>query len=111
MLRDLQSKTNCSYLLSPDSCSAFRHKRGESMKKDLTRRQFLHKTAAASAIAAANSVFLRDTRLEAASYRAVPPTDRLRFGIIGVGMEGSGVLQNALALPGVECVAAADLYD
>lgn len=38
-------------------------------------------------------------------------SDRIRFGIIGVGMEGSGVLSNAVALPGVECVAAADLYD
>jgi len=37
--------------------------------------------------------------------------DKIRFGIIGVGMEGSGVLSNAIALPGVECVGAADLYD
>jgi predicted dehydrogenase len=37
--------------------------------------------------------------------------DRIRFGIIGVGMEGSGVLRNAVALPGAECVGAADLYD
>jgi len=82
------------------------------MKKDLTRRQFLHRTAAtAGAIAATNASFFRDARLEAASYPAVPPSDRLSFGIIGIGMEGSGVLANALALPGVECVAAADLYD
>ncbi|HEX4773086.1 MAG TPA: Gfo/Idh/MocA family oxidoreductase [Bryobacteraceae bacterium] len=37
--------------------------------------------------------------------------DRLRFGIIGVGMQGSGLLTNAIKLPGVECVGAADLYD
>jgi predicted dehydrogenase len=37
--------------------------------------------------------------------------ERIRFGIIGVGMEGSGLLENAISLPGVECVAAADLYD
>jgi predicted dehydrogenase len=75
-----------------------------------TRRQFLQRTAAtAGALAATN--FL-PTRLEAAPFPAnVPPSDRLRFGIIGVGMEGSGVLSNAVALPGVECVAAADLYD
>jgi predicted dehydrogenase len=82
------------------------------MKKDLTRRQFLHRTAiTAGALAATNTIFLRDARLEAGPYSVVPPSDRLRFGIIGVGMEGSGVLANAIQLPGVECVAAADLYD
>ena len=42
---------------------------------------------------------------------AVGPNDRIRFGMIGVGMEGSNVLASALSLPGAECVAAADLYD
>ncbi len=82
------------------------------MKKDLTRRQFLHRTAiTAGALAATNTILLRDERLEAGPYPAVPPSDRLRFGIIGIGMEGSGVLATAIQLPGVECVAAADLYD
>ena len=31
--------------------------------------------------------------------------------MIGVGMQGSGLLANAIGLPGIECVAAADLYD
>ncbi len=39
------------------------------------------------------------------------PSHPIRFGIVGVGMEGSGVLKNAIELPGVECVGAADLYD
>ena len=82
------------------------------MKKDLTRREFLNRTAAAAgALATTNTIFLRDPRLEAAPYPHVPPSDRLRFGIIGIGMEGSGVLSNAVQLPGVECVAACDLYD
>src|SRR6202047_4503059 len=82
------------------------------MKNDLSRRKFLKKTAgAASAIAAANTFLLRDTRLEAKSYPAVAPSDRLRFGIIGIGMQGSGLPPTAVHLPGVECVAAADLYD
>jgi len=41
----------------------------------------------------------------------VPPSDRVRFGMIGVGMQGSGLLPNAIGLPGIECVGAADLYD
>src|SRR6266849_1920704 len=82
------------------------------MKNDLSRRKFLKKTAgAASALAAANTFFLRDPRLEAASYPRVAPSDRLRFGIIGIGMQGSGLLNAAVALPGAECIAAADLYD
>src|SRR5260370_1677516 len=81
------------------------------MKKDLSRRKFLQCTAgAAGALAAANTFFLRDARLEAASYPAVAPSDRLRFGIIGIGMQGSGLLTAAVQLPGAECVAAADLY-
>src|SRR5439155_9926929 len=41
----------------------------------------------------------------------VPASDRVRFGIVGVGMEGTGLLSPAIQLRGVECVAAADLYD
>jgi predicted homoserine dehydrogenase-like protein len=37
--------------------------------------------------------------------------DRVRFGIIGIGMQGSGLLATAVGLPGTECVAACDLYD
>jgi predicted dehydrogenase len=42
---------------------------------------------------------------------SVAPSDRVRFGMIGVGMQGSGLLANAITLPGVECAAACDLYD
>ena len=47
-----------------------------------------------------NTIFLRDARLEAAPYPRVAPSDRLRFGIIGIGMEGSGVLTNAIDTEG-----------
>ena len=46
-----------------------------------------------------------------ASPKPVPPSDRVRFGIIGIGMQGSGLLATSITLPGVECVAACDLYD
>ena len=81
------------------------------MPKDLSRRKFLQHSAGSAAIAAANSVFLGDSRLEAISYLEAAPSDRLRFGIIGVGMQGSDLLKNSIELPGVECVAACDLYD
>src|SRR5260370_29230843 len=80
------------------------------MKTDLSRSNFLKQTAgAASALAAAKTLFIPDTRLEAASYPAVAPSDTIRFGMIGIGMQGSVLLTNAVQLPGVECVAAADL--
>ena len=41
----------------------------------------------------------------------VPPSDRVRFGMIGVGMQGNGLLSTSISLPGVECAGAADLYD
>src|SRR5712691_9145754 len=81
------------------------------MKKDLSRRQFLHRTAgAAGALAASPAIFLEPEHIPL-PMQTVAPSDRLRFGIIGIGMQDSGLLRNAIQLPGVECVAACDLYD
>jgi predicted dehydrogenase len=41
----------------------------------------------------------------------VPASDRVRFGIIGVGMQGVGLLSTSIKIDGVECAAACDLYD
>src|SRR5437899_992801 len=79
------------------------------MKK--TRRQFLQTTTgAAGALLAARTVFLDPGPLWAYQQPALP-SDRVRFGVIGIGMQGSGLLASAIELPGVECVAACDLYD
>ena len=76
-----------------------------------SRRSFLKTTAgAAGASLVGGSIFL-DSEPSWATATAVAPSDRVRFGIVGVGMEGSGLLTNAIQLSGVECVAAADLYD
>src|SRR6266850_1134543 len=81
------------------------------MKKDLSRRQFLHRTAgAAGALAASPAIFLEPEHIPL-PMQSTAPSDRLRFGIIGIGMQGSGLLRDAIQLPGVECVAACDLYD
>src|SRR5579864_1778912 len=77
----------------------------------LSRRAFLHTTAgAAGASLLASSSILEAEPIPSAS-QAAPASDRVRFGIVGVGMEGSGLLTTAVQLRGVECVAAADLYD
>jgi predicted dehydrogenase len=39
------------------------------------------------------------------------PNDRVRFGMIGVGMQGNSLLATSIGLENVECAAAADLYD
>ena len=80
-------------------------------KKGFSRREFLQSTAGATgALAAAPSIFLKPEYIPSALER-VAPSDTLRFGIIGIGMQGSGLLTAAVQLPGVQCVAACDLYD
>lgn len=76
----------------------------------VSRRTFLQTTAGiAGASLMGGSAFLEEPSYAAA--QTVAPSDRVRFGIVGVGMEGSGLLTTAIQLNGVECVAAADLYD
>src|SRR5205085_2102036 len=73
---------------------------------EFSRRKFLGVSAvAAGATIAAKSILLDPIPMFADS------ASRVRFGIIGIGMQGSGLLGNSIQLPGVECIAACDLYD
>src|SRR5215471_5314925 len=75
-----------------------------------SRREFLQTTAGvASATLVSRVIPLFPEPLLAAD--PVAPSDRVRFGIVGVGMEGTNLLSTAIQLPGVECAAACDLYD
>ena len=62
-------------------------------------------------VAVAARTVVLDPGTAKAAPRAVPASDRVRLGIIGVGMQGHGLLRTAISLPGVECIAACDLYD
>ena len=76
----------------------------------ITRRDFVRLSAGAVAAAIPAKV----TMLEAKTLDAstpTPPSDTVRFGIIGTGTEGCELLRSTRAVPGVECVAAADLFD
>jgi predicted dehydrogenase len=64
---------------------------------DLNRREFLGLAAGALALAAIPS-------------RVLGASDRVRIGLIGAGDRGMQVLKDALAQPGVDCVAVADVY-
>ena len=77
---------------------------------DLSRREFLEMNAAAAGASLMGGAFTPATRA-ASAPRRVAPSDRVRFGIIGVGMQGNGLLRTAIRLPDVECAAACDLYD
>src|SRR5205085_6025094 len=73
---------------------------------EFSRRKFLGVSAvAAGATIAAKSILLDPIPMFADS------ASRVRFGIIGIGMQGSGLLAHSIQLPGVECIAACDLYD
>jgi len=73
-------------------------------KDKWSRREFLGTSAVAAGASLAPKSFFT-------LPRAVPPSDRVRFGMIGVGMQGHGLLGESITLPGVECAAACDLYD
>ena len=80
-------------------------------KSNFSRREFLEMSAAAAGgSVAARSVLLSPEPLDTAT-RPAAPSDTIRFGMIGIGMQGSGLLGTSITLPGVECAAAADLYD
>jgi predicted dehydrogenase len=81
------------------------------MTRDLSRREFLQRSAGVSGALVATRTFFLDPESIPFPSKAVAASDRVRFGIIGIGMQGSGLLTNAIQLPGVECVAACDLYD
>ena len=66
-----------------------------------SRREFLEFGAAAGVSLAATPL----------TFRPLAPSDTVRFGIVGVGMQGNGLLGTSIGLPGVTCAGAADLYD
>jgi predicted dehydrogenase len=78
-------------------------------KKGVSRREFMWRTASVAGASLAAQTILLDPGPFYAS--PAPPSDVVRFGIIGIGMQGTGLLRTAIALPGAECAAACDLYD
>ena len=70
-----------------------------------TRRQFL-KLAGATTMLGHSA-----TALAAQEHKPVAPSDRIRVALLGAGGMGQGDTKTALLVPGVELVAAADIYD
>jgi predicted dehydrogenase len=76
-----------------------------------TRRQFIRIGTGAAAVGAAGKFTLLQPKPLWASPRPVAPSDTVRFASIGTGVRGCELLQASLRVPGIECVAACDLYD
>ena len=76
-----------------------------------SQRQFLQTGAGAAGASLVTGTVFLDSETSLAATQTASASDPVRFGIVGVAMEGSGLLSTAIQLPGVECVAAADLYD
>jgi predicted dehydrogenase len=66
-----------------------------------TRRHFLQTSTAAG---------LAVPALSGQTQRTIPVNDRIQIALIGAGGMGSGDVESALAQPGVELVAASDIY-
>ncbi len=79
-------------------------------KSNFSRREFLGAGVAAAGASLAVKTILLDP-VPAFASPQMAAADRVRFGIIGVGMQGNGLLNTSVKLPGVECAAACDLYD
>jgi predicted dehydrogenase len=78
---------------------------------DYSRREFIGVSAAVAGASLAAKAARLTPNAFAAPVRKVAPSDRIRFGMVGVGMQGSNLLATSIQLPGVECAGAADLYD
>jgi predicted dehydrogenase len=80
------------------------------MKNNFSRREFIGIGAAAAGASLVGSKLSQPDAVLAAPPLG-PAGDRVRFGMIGIGMQGSWLLTESIKLPGIECVAACDLYD
>jgi len=80
-------------------------------RNNCSRREFLGMSAAAAGASLAATTMAPLPHNLTTAPAVVTASDRVRFGMIGVGMQGSGLLAQSIGLPGVECAAASDLYD
>ena len=81
------------------------------MNPSWTRRQFLRVGTGVAATGAVGKFTLLQPKPLWASPRPVAPSDTVRFASIGTGVRGCELLQASTHVPGIQCVAACDLYD
>ena len=74
-----------------------------------SRRDFLKLTTATSVLAGTSTTLLSRPRV--IGQQSISANDRIQIALIGAGGQGHYDTQEALKVPGVELVAAADVYD
>src|SRR4051812_14080978 len=80
-------------------------------KHTVSRREFVGISSAVAGAALIGEPILPGVSHLAQAMPSGAPSDRVRFGMIGIGMQGNGLLATSIKLPDVECAAACDLYD
>jgi len=80
-------------------------------KEGVSRREFVGVGATLAGASLIGTPVLMGTTTLARPVRQAPASNRVRFGIVGVGMQGNSLLDESIKLPDVECAAACDLYD
>jgi predicted dehydrogenase len=80
-------------------------------KHTVSRREFVGISSAVAGAALIGEPILPSVGHLTQAMQPGAPSDRVRFGMIGIGMQGNGLLATSIKLPNVECAAACDLYD
>src|SRR5258708_694854 len=80
-------------------------------KSGYSRREFLQRSAGMAGASLAGAFILLKPDPLIVFPRLNAASDRGRFCIVGLGLEGTQRLTTAIQLPSGECVAACDLYD
>jgi predicted dehydrogenase len=85
-----------------------------STLKKTSRRKFIKLSTATTLLAGSATTTLgikSNQLLQTEPIKPISPNDKIRIATIGIGGMGNGDTQTALRIPGVELVAAADVYD
>src|SRR6185437_11551453 len=82
-----------------------------AMNKNWTRRDFIRVGTVSAATGAAAKFTMLQPRPLWASPKPVAASDTIRFASIGTGVRGCELLNATTHVPGIESVAACDLYD
>jgi len=81
------------------------------MPNHVTRRNFLQTAAGAAGLALTTKAIALPEPASMQAWATGTSGQLVQFGIIGIGMQGSGLLKTSVELPGTKCIAACDLWD